>query len=116
MASCEYRLLAHEQDGEIWLEIHEVYFDKNGIIDGCSKDGVSIHGGSVRGIKWNLEKMLLCIKKTILWYGDKFPNECTPVYTCNVCDRNGFQEPNVAHICSDNCLHKHKLNFSTSYK
>lgn len=73
--SWNYRLMAQEQDGEIFLQIHEVYYDDNKVPHLYSEEGVSIFSESVEGVKWVLEKMSEATTKPILWAGDKFPDE-----------------------------------------
>jgi hypothetical protein len=70
-----HRILAHEHSNEIELEIHEVYYDKDGNPNSCTKNSISVHADTLEGIKWVLERMTECADKPILYYGDKFPQE-----------------------------------------
>jgi len=70
-----HRILAHKQGEEIYLQIHEVYYDKEGIPDGYTANSISVGGESLKAITWTLNKMKECRKKPILWAGDKFPEE-----------------------------------------
>jgi hypothetical protein len=70
-----HRVLAHEHKGEIYFDIHEVYYDDNGTPNGYTENPVSVGGESLKGIGWTLNRMKECLKKPILWAGDKFPNE-----------------------------------------
>ncbi len=72
--SWNHRILAHEQNGEIYLQIHEVYYDKSGKPNGYTANPVTIGGENLKSITWTLNKILQCRNKPILWAGDKFPN------------------------------------------
>ncbi len=73
-----HRVLAHEQLGEVYLMIHEVYYT-NEIPDTYTEDGIAVGGDNLKEIKWVLKKMNDCLKKPILWAGDKFPEEYKPI-------------------------------------
>ncbi len=73
--SWNYRVMAKEYEGEIYFDIHEVYYDKKGKPDGCTANPVSVGGYNKKGIKWTLKMMKKATKKPILWYGDKFPKK-----------------------------------------
>jgi len=73
--SWNYRILAHEYNKEIYFEIHEVYYNKDGKPDGYTAEAISVGGEDMRSITWILNKMKGCREKPILWSGDKFPNE-----------------------------------------
>jgi len=70
-----HRILAHEHKGEIYLEIHEVYYDKDGKPTGYTKNGVTVGDEELKGIIWVLNKMVDATEKPILWAGDKFPQK-----------------------------------------
>lgn len=70
-----HRVLAHKYQEEIYFEIYEVYYDKNGIPNGYKEKPVTIGGENIKGIRWTLNKMKECLKKPILWAGDDFPKE-----------------------------------------
>lgn len=70
-----HRILAHEHKGEVYFEIHEVFYNNNGEPDGYTEKGVSVGGEDLESITWTLEKMFECRDKPILWAGDKFPKE-----------------------------------------
>ena len=67
-----HRILAHKDGDEMYLQIHEVYYDKDGKPDGYTANGVSVGAESLDGIKWVLEKMKECATKPIL-LADDFP-------------------------------------------
>lgn len=73
--SWNHRILAHKSENETYFQIHEVYYDKKGVPDGYTKNGVSVGGNDLKEIIWVLDKMKECAKKPILWEGDKFPEE-----------------------------------------
>ena len=73
--SWNHRVLAHKYEEEIYFEIHEVYYDKNGIPNGYKEKPVTIGGENIKGMRWSLNKMKECLKKPILWAGDDFPKE-----------------------------------------
>jgi len=73
--SWNYRVLAFEQDKEIYFEIHRVFYDKNKKPEVYAIGSSSVGAESIKGIKWVLNRMKDCIKKPILWGGDKFPKE-----------------------------------------
>jgi hypothetical protein len=70
-----HRVLAHEHKGEIYFQIHEVYYDDSGTPNGYTENSVSVGGESLKDIGWTLNRMKECLKKPILWAGDKFPSE-----------------------------------------
>ena len=71
-----HRILAHEHNGEVYLQIHEVYYNEEGKPNGYTENPISVGSETVKGITWTLNKMLECRTKPILWAGEKFPNEC----------------------------------------
>lgn len=73
MSHWNHRVLAHKYNDEVVFEIHEVYYDDNGVPNGYCSTRVS--GDSIKGIKWTLNRMKDCLKRPILWGGDKFPEE-----------------------------------------
>jgi len=73
--SWNHRILAHDTDGEIYLQIHEVYYNKKGIPDGYTANAISVSGDDLESITWTLDKMKECLEKPIIWADDKFPDE-----------------------------------------
>jgi hypothetical protein len=73
-----YRILAREIPEEMYFAIHEVYYDSEGKPNAYSSEPVIVSSDSVKGIKWNLRRMLECTKKPILWAGERFPEEYDP--------------------------------------
>ena len=73
-----YRILATEHNGEVFLNIHEVYYE-NDVPNGCSADPVRVGSETVKGITWSLNKMKEATKKPILWGDERFPNVCDKI-------------------------------------
>lgn len=73
--SWNHRVLAHQNKDEISLDIHEVYYNKNGVPNGYTENPISVSGDTLKSVKWVLNRMKECTKKPILWAGDKFPQE-----------------------------------------
>ena len=69
-----HRILAHKDGDEMYFQIHEVYYDKDGKPDSYTTNGVSVGAESLDGIKWVLDKMKDSTNKPILLAYD-FPNE-----------------------------------------
>ncbi len=69
-----YRIMAKEAKGEVWFDIHEVYY-KNDVPTSYSKEPAVVGGNSADEVKEVLSKMTECIEKPIIWYGDNFPKE-----------------------------------------
>ncbi|MDD3875483.1 MAG: hypothetical protein PHT69_02620 [Bacteroidales bacterium] len=108
-----HRVLAHEHNGEIYLQIHEVFYNENNIPDGYTKIPATIGGDDLKSITFTLNKMMACRNKPILWAGDKFPNECKVKYICNLCGRNTFDNP-TPHKCAGG-FRKRGLKWSINY-
>jgi hypothetical protein len=71
------RVMAHQEKNEIYFQIHDVYYTK-GVADSYTENGVRVGGDSIEEIRSVLERMIECLDKPILWYGDKFPAEYNP--------------------------------------
>lgn len=76
--SWNHRVLAHDYAGEIYFKIHEVYYDEKLHPHSYTKEAITVGGEDIKGMKWKLNKMYECLKKPILWAGDKFPQEYKP--------------------------------------
>ena len=68
-----HRVLAHKDGDEMYFQIHEVYYDKDGKPDSYTANGVGVGAESLDGIKWVLDKMKECLDKPILSV-ENFPN------------------------------------------
>ena len=111
--SWNHRVLAHKYKDEVYLQIHEVHYDKNNIPKDYTEKGVPIAGDSISSLKWTLTEMQKCLNKPILWAGEKFPSECKIKYTCKLCGRDTFDRPS-AHKCKGG-FRKRGLQWSISY-
>lgn len=72
-----YRILAHEFKGEIYLKVHEVYYTNNKP-ESYTEDAVDVSGDNLKEIKQQLKMMKQDIKQDILWAGKKFPKKFKP--------------------------------------
>ena len=72
-----YRILAREYKGfneiEVVFEIHEVFYNKDGIPDMCTEDPVGVVGDNLAEISDTLKWMKKSLKKPILSYSDFEP-------------------------------------------
>lgn len=75
--SWNHRVLAHEHKGEIYFQMHEVYYDKEGVLNSYTANPVTVGGESIESIKWTLDEMAKAREKPILLI-DGFPNEYKP--------------------------------------
>ncbi len=73
--SWNYRVLAHRYIGTISLQIHEVYYDDNGVPVGHTENGVSVNGDDLHSLELRLDRMKIALSKPILMAGDEFPKE-----------------------------------------
>ena len=110
--SWNYRVLVHQCKDEVYLQIHEVYYDKNNNPDGYSEKGI-VAGDDISSLRWTLNEMQKCLNSPILWAGEKFPSECKIRYTCDLCGRNKFTAP-IPHNCVGG-FRKRKLQWSLNY-
>lgn len=65
-----YRIIKHEENGETYYAIHEVYYDKNGKPEAVTKESIAAQDDTPEGIKQQLEWMLLALKEPTLNYED----------------------------------------------
>jgi hypothetical protein len=63
---------------DIYLEIYEVYYNDEGIPNGCTANPITIGSETTKGIGWVLNHMKAALKKPILWKGKRFPEEYIP--------------------------------------
>lgn len=111
-----YRILAHKYKDEVYLEMHEVYYDEEGIPNSYTLNSVGPHSSDIEGvdgIKLRLRRMLEATKKPVLWADDKFPMECNIVYTCKLCGRNFTKK--IAHNCNTG-FRKRNIKWEISYE
>ena len=69
-----YRILAHKEGDGMYLQIHEVYYDKEGKPNAYTDNFAGVGGDSLKDINWSLEKMKEATNAPIL-LEDDFPNE-----------------------------------------
>jgi len=72
-----YRILAYQFESTIEFQIHEVYYNKDGIPDRYTLNPIPVRGNTVESLSWVLDRMIECKSKPVLWAGEKFPNEYT---------------------------------------
>lgn len=73
-----YRVLAIPDGDDLCLTIHEVYYNKKGQPESHSKEAAIIQSDNVEGLKWHLQEINKCLKKTWLWGDDRFPQQVNP--------------------------------------
>lgn len=73
--SWNYRVMAQMDGEDVYLSIHEVYYDENNIPNSYTANPITIGGGSIDSLAWSIDKIKIALEKPILWYGEKFPNE-----------------------------------------
>jgi hypothetical protein len=64
--SWNHRIIAHEHNEEVVLQIHEVYYGSDGIPSVYTTRPVPVSSEDIKGIRWTLNKMKLALKKPIL--------------------------------------------------
>jgi hypothetical protein len=75
-----YRILAHEHDGEVTLQVHEVHYDETGKPKSYSETPAKIMGDTVRELRHVATMILLDLgmRRPILWAGDRWPEVYKP--------------------------------------
>lgn len=58
-----YRLLKTKDGDDDFYQIHEVYYNKDGKVDGWTVNAVTVGGHSKAEVKWALEQMLEALNK-----------------------------------------------------
>ena len=99
---------------EYILNIHEVYYDSEGIPNGYTKNPITISASDPDGLSWTVSKINNCLKKPILWGDDKFPQEVKVRYKCLLCGRDKFTRK-TPHNCGKN-FRKHKIEWEVIYE
>jgi len=69
-----YRVLAHKDGDEMYFMMHEVYYNKDGIPNSYTANGVGLGSNSIEGLEWGLDKMKEALSKPILSI-ENFPEE-----------------------------------------
>ena len=72
-----YRCIVDEHKGEEYFQIHEVYYDSDGIPNAMTKEGVTVFSEEgLKGMKEVFKMMKEALKKPIIWGSDdRFPEE-----------------------------------------
>ena len=73
--SWNHRVLAYKTNNGVYLQIHEVYYNKKGVPSYYSEEPITVGDDDLDGLSFVLSEMIKCISKPILWHGDDFPNE-----------------------------------------
>ena len=71
--SWNHRVLAFEHKGSAYFQIHEVYYDENGVPNSYTEKAVSVSAEEFKDLEWTLNKMKECLKKDVLWGDERFP-------------------------------------------
>ena len=108
-----YRILAHLEGDEVYLQVHEVYYNKIGTPIGYNETPKSIGGLDVNEINWEICDIQKSVKKPILWADNRFPEVCTIKYSCDLCGRNNFDSPSP-HKCNGG-FRKRGLKWTKKY-
>ena len=66
--SWNHRVMKSKDGDDYFYQIHEVYYDKEGKVDGYTARGTSPCGNSLQELKEDLELMLNCLNKEVLDY------------------------------------------------
>ena len=61
-----YRVLKSKDGGDDWYQIHEVYYDKEGNINGWAERGAIVCGNTLSELRSSLEMMLKSLDKEII--------------------------------------------------
>jgi len=69
-----YRVLAREYKGfnevDVIFEIHEVYYNDEGVPDMCTEDAIAVDGDNLAELSNTLKRMRKALKRPILNYAD----------------------------------------------
>jgi hypothetical protein len=68
--SWNHRLIRHNHKGEVYYQIHTVYYNEKGEPDGCSLSGSPVGGDDIDEVKWVLDEMRECLNEPVLNYED----------------------------------------------
>jgi len=60
------KTFSDQTEDEEWYEIHEVYYDKRGKIEGMTVNAVAPGGRTIEELRSELKMMLKCLEKPIL--------------------------------------------------
>jgi len=66
MSKWNHRVVKTKDGEDDWYAIHEVFYDKDGNVDGMTKQPVSVGGNTIEELKWTLTKMLESLEYNII--------------------------------------------------
>ena len=75
MSTWNYRLMAHKYKYGVYFEVHEVYYNKDGVPNAYTESPITLNNETVKGLRWVLKQVKKATKKPIIWYGENFPKE-----------------------------------------
>lgn len=61
-----YRLLKTKDGEDDFYQIHEVYYNKKGEVDGWTVKGATVGGHSKAEVKWTLMEMLSSLERDVI--------------------------------------------------
>jgi len=68
-------LVTEDNNGDIYFQIHEVFYNGDGTPNGYTMNPITIGSDDIKGLTWTVNKIKECLKKPILWGDNKFPQE-----------------------------------------
>ena len=72
-----HRVMAHKEGDGIFYQIHEVYYDENGVPESFTETGVAFGGESIDDLEWQIQRIKECLKRPII-AADNFPEIYKP--------------------------------------
>ena len=72
--SWNHRVIAYREGREFWYQIHEVYYDENGVPEMYTKGAVTVVASTFKALDWQLDRLKECLSKPIL-SAENFPEE-----------------------------------------
>lgn len=109
-----HRVLAHKHvDDEVYFQVHEVNYCKEGKPVGYSENSISLEGEDIASIKWTLNYVNKSLLKPILWAGERFPEKVITIHKCLLCGRDNFKVK-FPHNCGKT-YRKRNLKWETKY-
>ena len=61
-----YRVLKSKDGEDDWYQIHEVYYDKEKVVNGWAENGATVCGNTLVEVRSSLELMLKSLDKEII--------------------------------------------------
>lgn len=61
-----YRLLKTKDGDDDFYQIHEVYYNEKGKVDGWTVKGATVGGSDIAEVKWVLIEMLSCLERDVI--------------------------------------------------